>query len=206
MVSDRATTRRARQAEQTRHEIVVAARGLFATKGYAATSVAEIASEAGVSVKTIYDSLGSKAAIVQALNDLVDDEGDVAALAGRMATSSHPVELLGIAVAISRNINERCADIVGAVFSAAPVEVELEAVRLESRRRHREGVGRLSRRLDSLAALQRGLTVEKAADIIAALTDPQVARTFVLEYGWSWDLWHEWTLEALTGLVLAARR
>jgi AcrR family transcriptional regulator len=56
---------------------------LFAEKGYAATSVAEVAAAAGASVQTIYDSVGSKAELVSALNDLIGEEGGVAPLARR---------------------------------------------------------------------------------------------------------------------------
>lgn len=199
---DERPSRRTRQADQTGRDIVTSARRLFAAQGYAATSVAQIADGAEVSVQTIYDSVGSKRAIVRRLNDLVDEEGDVQALASQIPTTSDPVELIRIPVAISRNINERCEDIVGAVYSAASVEPEMEAVRDESRRRHREGIGRLAGRLNSLGALRRDLDAETAADVIAGLTDPQVARTFVFEYGWSWDRWHSWTVESLASLVL----
>lgn len=180
----------------------MAARTLFAAQGYAGTSMAQIAEQADVSVQTIYDSMGSKRSIVRALNDLIDTEGDVAALASRIARATDPIELLQTAVAITRNINERCADIIGAIYSAASVEAEMGAVRDEPRRRHREGIGRLTSRLDSLAALRTDIPADTAADVIAAMTDPQVARTFVLEYGWSWDSWHTWTVDALATLVL----
>lgn len=197
-------SRRATQALQTRQEILAAARGLFAGNGYSCTSVAQVAAAAGVSVQTIYDSLGSKRAIVLALNDLIDEEGDVRALASAIPTSTDPIELLRIAATISRNINERCGDIVAALFSAAAVETEMREVRDESRRRHRAGIAGLTRRLASLGALRGDLDAETAADVIAAMTDPQVARTFVGEYGWTWDRWQEWTEAALIRLVLEA--
>jgi hypothetical protein len=50
--------------------------------------------------------------------------------------------------------------------------------------------------------VRRDLERERAAEMIAALTDPQVVRTFVLDYGWAWDDWHDWTVDALTQLVL----
>ncbi len=199
-------SRRATQALQTQQEILAAARGLFARNGYSGTSVAQIAAAAGVSVQTIYDSLGSKRAIVRALNDLIDEEGDVRALASRIPTSSDPIELLRIAAAISRNINERCGDIVAALFSAAAVETEMREVRDESRRRHRAGIAGLTRRLAFLEALRADLDPDTAADVIAAMTDPQVARTFVGEYEWTWDRWQEWTTAALIRLVLKPER
>ena len=53
--------RRERMALETRRDIVQAARRLFAERGYAQTSVNDIAAEAGVALQTIYARLGSKA-------------------------------------------------------------------------------------------------------------------------------------------------
>lgn len=195
-------TRRARQAAQTRHDILAAARRLFAAQGYARTSLAEIATAAGTSIQTIYDSVGSKATVVAALNDLIDEEGDVASLAARISTETDPRQILDIAVSITHNICDRCGDIVGAVYSGADIEPALAAVREESRRRHREGIAGLTRRLEEVGALRSGMEVAQAADVISVLTDPQVVRTFVLSYGWQWDTWHAWTLDALSTLVL----
>ena len=52
--------RRERMAQQTRGEILTAARRLFAQRGYAATSIGDIANEADVAVQTIYARPGSK--------------------------------------------------------------------------------------------------------------------------------------------------
>lgn len=203
MTSER-RTRRDLQAEQTARDILDAARRLFAGSGYAGTSMAQIAEAAGVSVQTIYDSVGSKAELVRRLNDRMDDEGEVPALAARIPDATDPLALLEVAATISRNINERCDDIVVAVYSGASSEPELRAVRDESRRRHRAGIGGLTRRLAALGALDPQLDVEQAADVIAALTDPRVAQTFVKEYAWTWDRWQSWTVEALARLVLRA--
>ncbi|HMK12380.1 MAG TPA: TetR family transcriptional regulator, partial [Acidimicrobiales bacterium] len=73
--------RRALQAEQTRQDILQAARQLFAAKGYAATSLKDVAGAAGVSVQTLYDSIGNKAELVRRLNDLIDSETDVGEVA-----------------------------------------------------------------------------------------------------------------------------
>ncbi len=73
---------RARQAQRTRDEILGAARRLFAERGYAKTSVRDIAEAAGVSAQTVYDSIGSKQALVARLNDLIDREAGIAAIAG----------------------------------------------------------------------------------------------------------------------------
>nr|MBA3295010.1 TetR family transcriptional regulator [Geodermatophilaceae bacterium] len=55
------------QARQTRSGILVAARRLFTTQGYAATTVAQIAAEAGVAVDTVYAAVGAKSVIFSQL-------------------------------------------------------------------------------------------------------------------------------------------
>jgi AcrR family transcriptional regulator len=197
-------TRRDTQAEETRREIIASARRLFATKGYAATTVTAIAERAGVSVQTIYNSVGSKGKIVRHLNDVLDEAGGVQDLSSWIPEATDPRELLDVAITTSRKINESCADIIATIYTAAVAEKELRAVRDESRRRHRAGVGQLTKRLASLDALAADYTADTAADVIAALTDPQVARTFVNDYGWSWDHWQTWTTSSLVALLLRA--
>ena len=96
--------RRAVQAEQTRAEILGAARRQFAAKGYAAASVKEIAAEAGVSVQTVYDSVGSKADLVRQLNDLIDTEARIGEIAMTVPTETDPVALVRIQAKITRRI------------------------------------------------------------------------------------------------------
>lgn len=59
-----APSRQERRKAETRRRIVAAAEGLFAEKGYAATSIEDIAATADVAVRTIYLHFSSKAGIV----------------------------------------------------------------------------------------------------------------------------------------------
>ena len=77
--------RRQAMADQTRRDILHTARELFARQGYAATSVTDIAREAGVAVQTIYARLGSKRGMLMALIDLIDQEAGAGDLAAAVA-------------------------------------------------------------------------------------------------------------------------
>src|SRR6188472_1392949 len=99
---------RERQAKLTQDEILKAARRLFAERGYSRTSVRDIAEAAGVSAQTVYDSIGSKQALVERLNDLIDAEADIVALAGAAHRSGDPVRLASVSAAITRSILEHC--------------------------------------------------------------------------------------------------
>ena len=58
---------RQRQALETRRLIARAARALFTELGYAATSIEAVATEAGVSPRTVYATFGTKKAILGAV-------------------------------------------------------------------------------------------------------------------------------------------
>jgi AcrR family transcriptional regulator len=195
-------SRRERQAAETRRDIVAAGRRLFAQQGYAKTSVVQIAHEAGVSVQTIYDSVGSKAAIVRMLNDLIDVEGGVPELVREFTPTASPRKVIATAVRISRNIVERCDDIMTALLTSAPTEAEMAAALAEGQRRHREGIRRAIGLVGKQHALARGVSVEHATDLVSALTELAVVRTFVKDYGWSFDKWEKWTVATLCDLVL----
>src|SRR3954449_438495 len=85
---------RERQAQQTREEILRAARRLFAERGYTRTSVRDVADAAGVSPQTVYDSIGSKQALVARLNDAIDSEAGIAEIAMQSARSRDPMEIV----------------------------------------------------------------------------------------------------------------
>src|SRR6266481_4263132 len=72
-------TRRASQARATRRRIIDQAGDLFLRQGYAATTLDEIASAAGVAVQTVYFHFGNKATVLKHVVDMlaVGDEEPV---------------------------------------------------------------------------------------------------------------------------------
>ena len=194
--------RRAIQAEQTRMEILNAARRLFAAQGYAATSVKDIASEAGVSVQTVYDSVGSKSDLVRRLNDLIDVEARVGEIATHMATSTDSREVARLPAMITRRIVERCEDILRGSLDAARAEHELSHVLEEGGRRHRAGTRSVAERLAALDALADGVDVEQAAVTIAALVDFRVALLLIDDHGFDLDAVEAWMADMTARAVL----
>lgn len=93
-MSGKRLNRREVAAAETRREILRAARWLFAAHSYSGTSLHQIAEESGVAVQTIYSSVGSKAALVLALNDLIDEEAEVTQLATELFAETDPSRLI----------------------------------------------------------------------------------------------------------------
>src|SRR5690348_8096272 len=89
-VPDKPPNLRERRAQLTRDEILRAARRLFAERGYPRTSVRDVAEAAGVSAQTVYDSIGSKQALVARLQDLIDSEAGIAGIVEAARASRDP--------------------------------------------------------------------------------------------------------------------
>jgi len=191
---------RERRAQLTRDEILRAARTLFAERGYARTTVRDIAQAAGVSAQTVYDSVGSKQALVARLNDLIDAEAGVAAIIRAAAESDDPSEVAATSARVTRSILEHCGDIVRALVTGAAAEPELAARLAEGHRRHLEGAGRVVGVLQRLDAL--GPDPDDAAATLAAVSDFRFALVLQENYGWSLDRVESWIAATSRALLL----
>ena len=174
-------------ADQTRRDILRTARQLFARQGYAATSVTDIAREAGVAVQTIYARLGSKRGMLMALIDLIDEEAGVGGLAAAIRAAETPEGALAAEVRLTRAFQQRCGDVIGALFAAAAVEPDLAAAVAEGQRRHRDGARLAVARIAELGGMRGDLAPERAAALITVATTHEAWRELRDAYQLSWD-------------------
>ena len=195
-------TMRERQAEFTRNEILLAARRLFADRGFTQTSVRDIARAAGVSAQTVYDSIGSKQAVVARLNDLIDSEAGIGAIVGSVAASGDPQQVAALPARITRSMLENCEDIVRALVTGAAAEPELQGVLGEGHRRHVEGARTVVRMLQDMKALAHPADAAATSETLAAITDFRLALVLRESYGWSLDRIEEWMTAASHDLLL----
>jgi TetR/AcrR family transcriptional regulator, regulator of cefoperazone and chloramphenicol sensitivity len=158
-----------------------------------------------VSAQTVYDSVGSKQVLVTRLNDLIDSEAGIAAIARAGAESGDPAELAATAARVTRSILEHCGDIVHALVTGAAAEPELAAVLAEGHRRHVEGAGRVVARLRGLEALGPAVDPDDAVETLAAVSDVQFALLLRESYGWSLDRLESWIAAASQALLLGDR-
>lgn len=193
---------RERQAEFTRNEILLAARRLFADRGFTRTSVRDIAQAAGVSAQTVYDSIGSKQAVVARLNDLIDSEAGIGAVARTALSSQDAHQVAAMSARITRSILEHCEDIIRALVTGAVAEPEIQVALDEGHRRHVEGASTVVRALQDMKALARSSDVAVASEALAVITDFRLALLMHETYGWSLDRIEEWMTVASRELLL----
>lgn len=201
-MSSEQPTMRERQAEFTRNEILVAARRLFAERGFTGTSVRDIARAAGVSAQTVYDSIGSKQAVVARLNDLIDSEAGIGAIVGAVAASGDPQRVAGLSARITRSMLENCEDIIRALVTGAAAQPEIQVVLDEGHRRHVEGARTVVGMLQKMRALAPTAEPAAMSETLAAVTDFRFALLLRESYGWSLDRVEEWMTAASHDLLL----
>jgi AcrR family transcriptional regulator len=203
-MDDRQPTLRERQAQLTRAEILRAARRLFADRGYSRTSVRDIARAAGVSAQTVYDSIGSKQALVARLNDLIDEEAGIAGIAAAAADDPDPRRVAATSARITCSILEHCGDIIHALVTGAAAEPDLERALAEGQRRHLDGARQIVGRIQALGALAPSTSVEDAASTLAAVSDVRLAVVLRDSYGWSLERVERWIADTSRALLLGS--
>jgi AcrR family transcriptional regulator len=190
---------RAERAAVTRRRIAEAARGLFATRGYGATTLRQVAVAAGVAVQTVYAVFGSKANILRELREgLVSDPAADAAFRAAVAASS-PLAALDLFARSIRLRWETGHDIVAIHLEAASTDQTIRGEVEQVLSGRRDGIGRLAR---SLATLEPSLETRHVIAVIEALTLPEVYAELVVVQGWSADDYETWLADALRRLVL----
>lgn len=197
--------RREIAAAATRAEILAAARRLFARDGYSATSIRDIADEAGVALQTVYSSVGSKGALVLALNDLIDEEAGVAELGAQAMGETEPARMIAGAVHLTRVMNERCGDLIGVMLSAQASEPDVAATVANGMQRHRAGVTGLCHGLAAAGALASGVSVDRAAGALAMMTAPASWHQLTQDAGWTFDDAESWLTSSLVTLLLRSK-
>ncbi len=195
-------TMRERQAEFSRNEILKAARRLFAERGFTKTTVRDIAQAAGVSAQTVYDSIGSKQAVVARLNDLIDSEAGIGAIIGPVAASRDPQQVAALSARITRAMIENCGDIIRAIVTGAAAEPEIQAVLDDGHRRHLEGARTVVGLLQGMDALVSTADLATTSETLAAITDFRFALILRENYGWTLDRIEEWMTTASRNLLL----
>jgi len=122
--------RRRAQAEATRRQILAAAQRLFEAQGYAATTMAAIAREAGVALKTVYVAFETKGGLLRALWHVLlrGDEADVAvqdrSWYRAVLAEPDPGRRLDRTAHNSRVVKERAGALLQAIHAGAAVDDE----------------------------------------------------------------------------------
>jgi AcrR family transcriptional regulator len=190
---------RREQAAATRLSVLAAARDLLRDRGYAATTVAEVARRAGVSVDTVYTSVGRKPELVLAVIDLVLGGGDQTV----PAEQRDYVRAIRAQLTARAKIEVYAAAVARLVPQTAPLQEALRKAADTDAACARTWHQLVDRRAANMLLLASDL--RSTGDLRGDLTDQQVAdivwSTNAAEY---WLLLEQrgWTPERYEGLLI----
>ena len=204
-------TRRER-ADQTRRRIVECAYALFRDNGYPATTMETIAASARVAVQTVYYVFRTKAQLLQeVIETAAAGQNDAAPVMQRSwmqaafaASDGH--RALALAVEHGVDIYARVAPLGGAIQSAAAAEPDVEAYWRRVADGRRAGMAQLIGRLVALGQLRRGLSADRAADVLYVLDSHEVFIGLTRDAGWTVTEFKAWLYGALCEQLLARPR
>lgn len=176
------------QARRTREALLDAARHRFLTEGFAATTVAVIASDVGVSVDTIYKAFGGKPGLVRAIcAHALAGEGPVPAETRSDAlhgSETDPRAIIRGWGALTSEVAPRIVPLLLLIRDAAIADPEMAELQADMDRQRLERMTGNARRLANAGHLRRGLTVEHAGEIMWTYSSPQLYELLVLIRRW----------------------
>lgn len=188
-------------ADRARARVVDSAGRLFRAHGYADTTVAEIASEAGVSAASVYATFGSKSGLLARVIDVaIAGDQAAASLGERPAARAALAAPTGrracdLTAALIAAVQQRVSDLLPLLREAATVDTDAAALQA------RQEAGRHSGMREFVQGLgdrrRPTLDVGRAADIAYVLTDPTHFHRLVTQGDWSVEEYTTWLADAL---------
>jgi AcrR family transcriptional regulator len=194
---------RRRQAEQTRMRILAAARELFRSAGYAASTMEAIAAAAQVSAKTVEAAFGSKRGVLAAVVDPLASSGPPRDLVDQVRAAEDPQHRIRLVAELTRRVYEASVPEFELMRGAAAVTPEVAAVAQQVEARRRANQVRLVTYLQEKGVLRKDLAPEEAADIVWALTSYDLYRALVSERHWPAGRYRDWLADTLVDGLLA---
>lgn len=200
-----ATGRRDR-AQRVHAHILTVARELFLRDGYAATTVAGVASAAGVSVETIYKTFGGKPGLIRAIQRSgLAGVGPVPAPDRSDQMSAQdlaPRAILRHWATLTTEVMPRVAPIILLVRAAAATDPDMDRLLAEINDQRLQRMHHNASQLTNHGPLRDGMSIGKARDVMFAYTAPELYEILVTHQQWPIDHYADFIYRGLVAELL----
>jgi AcrR family transcriptional regulator len=192
----------------SRRCVLSAARDLFVSNGYTATTLADIATRARVSMDTIYATVGRKPALLRALVESAISGTDQAIPAEqrdyvkRIQAAQTATEQITIYANAITVIHQRMAPVFLALRDAAATDDDCATLWSEISRRRVTNMRAFAVDLRSTGELRHDHTNDQVADITWSMNAAEYWDLLVRERGWTPEQFTAWLTDAWTRLLL----
>ena len=198
----------AERAEATRSRLLATAREMFVRDGYAATTMARIADEAGYAVQTVYLVFRTKGNLLLQVYEaaIVGDDDPVPPdqtpwFRAAVTTSDGP-EAITILVEGTAQILRRTGPLESVMQSAEQTESGVKRIHEHGEGLRVVGYRRFVESLSDRRLLTDAVDVNEGADVLLTLLGPSTYATFTRDRGWTHSHYTEWVTRALSRLLL----
>ncbi len=201
--------RRVEQATQTRRAVLAAAQDLFVANGYSATTVAEIATRAAVSLDTVYATVGRKPALLRELVETAISGTEQAVPAeqrdyvARIRAATCARDKITVYAHAITAIQQRMAPVFLALRDAAATDAECAALWSEIAERRASNMRTFAAELRNTAELREDLSDGQVADIVWSMNSAEYWVLLVTQRSWTPAQFTAWLIDAWTRLLLA---
>ncbi len=202
-------SRRQQQARVARARILAAAREHFLADGYGATTVAEIAADAAVSVETIYKAFKNKPGLLKGVFDVaIAGDDEPRAIMERefvRAIEAEPdpsEKLQGYAHHLATAM-PRTAPIQLLVRAVAAVDPDIAAVHDQLQRERLMGMTAFATHLADSGSLRVGVSRNDARDILWTYTAVELYELLVDGRRWSNARYRDFVADALIAALVS---
>lgn len=196
--------RREQRALETRARIADAALRLFRDRGYVATTIEAIATEAGVAPATVYQAFGTKQALLaRALDATITGDTEPVALLDRewVATARrhrNPGHRLAAVVRGAAQVAAQTAPLKEVMRDASATDPGVRAIIREDQARRRETQRMLVQIAIGDDDLRPGMSPDRAADAFFLLVNSSSYQLATEVLRWGDDDWQQWLVGVLT--------
>ena len=199
-------TRRQASAQRNRDAIVAAAERRFLEDGYATTTIASIAGEAGVSVHTVYKSFGGKPGLIRSIRArALEGDGPVPAEQRSDRLQAPGVDARTILEgwgALTAEVAPRIAPILLLVRDAATTDPEIRLLQDELDADRLRRMTDNARRLLGTGQVRPDISLATAADLLWTYSAPEVYELLVTRRGWPTEAYARFVSDALADALL----
>lgn len=205
-----ASPTRAEKARRTRLRMIRAAERLFTERGWAGTTIQDVARTAEVGVQTVYFTFGNKRTLLKEVLDIaVAGDGDPVATLDRpwsrnVLAEPDPAAQLHLQAAGARRILERAAPVLEVVRGAAAAEPELADLWQTTLHQRHTVQLHFIRALEAKTGggLRDGQDASTAADIAMTVLSPETYALLVTGRHWEPERWQQWAADSLVRQLL----
>jgi AcrR family transcriptional regulator len=201
-------TRRQELARHSRTSMLTSATALFLERGFAATTMVDVADASGVSVQNVYKVFKNKVGLAKAVFDLAiaGDDEEVPMIERpsllKVREEQDPRRKLilygeHLAAVAPRHVPFQLVilDAAASDTDAAHVWAKLQAERLN-------GMTMFAADLAAHGHLRAGVTADEARDVLWTYNSAELYRLLVIERHWSAKRYGHWVAQALTAALL----